>query len=63
MCLATIYRDTDNSVVMENTARIKIVENRVVLQDLFGTQKSIEGCVKTIDLENNTVVLHCEDNM
>jgi len=62
MCLATIYRDTDNSVLMENTARINISDNRVEIQDLFGTHKSIEGFVKTIDLENNTVVLHCEES-
>ena len=60
MCLATIYRDTDNSVLMENTAHIRIKDNRVELQDLFGSCKSLEGCVTNIDLENNTVTIHCE---
>jgi len=58
MCLATIYLDKDNSVIMENTSRIKIDGENVELMDLFGIRKSILGTVKTIDLENNKVVIH-----
>lgn len=58
MCLATIYLDKDNSVIMENTSRIKIDGENVELMDLFGIRKNILGTVKTIDLENNKVVIH-----
>ncbi len=57
MCLATIYLDKDNSVIMENTSKITVDGVHVELMDLFGIRKNIEGSIKTIDLENNKVVI------
>lgn len=58
MCLATIYLDKDNSILMENTSQIKVDGNRVELMDLFGIRKEVVATVKTIDLEKNVVILH-----
>ena len=39
MCLATVYKEADNSVVLRNVSRIDVDGNKVFFRDI------IKGCV------------------
>ena len=48
MCLATVYKESDDSVIFKNVSRID-VDERVV-----------EGRILMVDLANSIVKLSCE---
>ena len=43
MCLATVYKQSDDSVVFKNVARIDVDGNKIVLRDIMGDERVIEG--------------------
>ena len=60
MCLATVYRESDDSVLFKNVGRIDVKDNKVILTDIMGEQREIEGSVLMVDLANSMVKLICE---
>ena len=58
MCLANVYTDIDKKLIMSSTSSVKVVGDKLVFRDLFGLRKEIIGTIKSIDLENNIVIIH-----
>ena len=60
MCLATVYKESDNSVVFKNVSRIDVDGDKVILRDIMGDERVIEGRILMVDLANSLVKLSCE---
>ena len=60
MCLATVYKNSDDSVIFKNVSRIDVDGNQVILRDIMGETKVIEGKILMVDLANSIVKLDCE---
>ena len=60
MCLATVYKESDNSVVFKNVSRIDVDGDKVILRDIMGDERVIEGRILKVDLANSIVKLSCE---
>ena len=59
MCLATVYKESDNSVIFKNVSRIDVDGNKLVLRDIMGDV--VEGHILMVDLANSIVKLCCDD--
>lgn len=62
MCLVMVYRketrDADSrELMLADAARIECGEREVLVSDLFGQSRRVEGRVRTIDLINNEVII------
>ena len=60
MCLATVYKESDDSVIFKNVARIDVDGNKLTLRDIMGDERVVEGKILTVDLANSIVKLSCE---
>ena len=60
MCLATVYKESDDSVFFKNVARIDVDGNNLVLRDIMGDERVVEGRILMVDLANSIVKLSCE---
>lgn len=60
MCLATVYKQSDDSVIFRNVSRIDVQGNQVVLRDIMGDERVVEGSILMVDLANSIVKLSCE---
>lgn len=60
MCLATVYKESDNSVVFKNVSRIDVDGDKVILRDIMGDERVIEGKILMVDLANSIVKLSCK---
>ena len=60
MCLATVYKESDDSVIFKNVARIDVDCNKLVLRDIMGDERVVEGRILMVDLANSIVKLACE---
>lgn len=60
MCLATVQKDSDNTVICKMVSRIDVDGNHVILRDIMGETKVIEGKILMVDLANSIVKLDCE---
>ena len=60
MCLATVYKDNDNTVIMENTARIDVDGDFVIVEDIVGEKTRIQGRIKWVYLAASKVMLICD---
>ena len=60
MCLATVYKESDDSVIFKNVARIDVDGNKLVLRDIMGDERVVEGRILMVDLANSIVKLACE---
>lgn len=60
MCLATVYKESDDSVIFKNVARIDVDGNKLVLRDIMGDKRVVEGRILMVDLANSIVKLACE---
>mgnify|MGYP005859024057 FL=1 len=61
MCLATVYKENDNSVIFKNVSRIDVDGNKLVLRDIMGDERVVEGHILMVDLANSIVKLCCDD--
>ena len=59
MCLSNTYRESDDTLLMENTSRIDTVDGQLVIRNLFGEMIRVEGVITSVDFERNTVVIRC----
>ena len=60
MCLATLYKEEDNSVIFENVSRIDVDGNKLILRDIMGDEREVEGSILMVDLANSIVKLQCD---
>ena len=40
MCLATVYKESDDSVIFKNVSRIDVDGNKLVLRDIMGDERT-----------------------
>ena len=57
MCLATVYKESDDSVIFKNVSRIDVDGNKLVLRDIMGDERVVEGRILMVDLANSIVKL------
>ena len=50
MCLATVYKEEDNSVIFKNVSRIDVDGNKLILRDIMGDERVVEGSILMVDL-------------
>ena len=55
MCLATVYKESDDSVIFKNVARIDVDGNKLTLRDIMGDERVVEGKILMVDLANSIV--------
>ena len=60
MCLATVQKESDNMVILKMVSRIDVDGDKVILRDIMGETKTIEGRILMVDLANSIVKLDCQ---
>ena len=60
MCLATVFRSDDVSVLFRNVSRLDVEGEKVILRDIMGDEKVIVGSVLMVDLANSIVKIKCD---
>ena len=60
MCLATVYKESDDSVIFKNVSRIDVEGEKIILRDIMGDGRIIEGRILMVDLANSVVKLCCD---
>ena len=60
MCLATAYNvSDDNSVLLEYVSKIEVEEGKVILTDVLGDTRVINGTLAMADLTGGVVKINC----
>ena len=60
MCLATVFKESNDSVIFKNVSRIDVDGDKVILRDIMGDERIVEGRILMVDLANSIVKLSCE---
>ena len=60
MCLATVYKDNDESVIFKNVSRINVDGDKLILRDIMGDERVVEGTILMVDLANSIVKVKCD---
>ena len=60
MCLATVYKESDDSVIFKNVSRLDVDGIKLVRRDIMGDERVVEGRILMVDLANSIVKLSCE---
>ena len=60
MCLATVYKNPENTVVCKYVRRIDVDGEYVLFRDILGEEIRLQGKIKMVDLANSIVELDCE---
>ena len=60
MCLATVYKESDNTVILKNTSRIDVDGGKLILRDIMGQETVVEEKILMVDLANSIVKISCE---
>ena len=60
MCLATVYKEGDNTVLFSNVARIDVDGEEVIIKDILGDENRVQGKILMVDLANSIVKLVCD---
>ena len=60
MCLATVYKNSDESVIFKKVSRIDVDGEKIILRDIMGDERIVEGKILMVDLANSIVKLSCE---
>ena len=55
MCLATVYKKSDDSVLFKNVARIDVEGESLILTDIMGDTRVVKGSLLMVDLANSIV--------
>ena len=61
MCLATVYKNTQDTeeVVLKNVSKIYVEGSQVRLVDIMGAEVVVEGTISCVDLTGSVVKLNC----
>ena len=61
MCLATVYKESDDSVIFKNVSRINVEGNKLILRDIMVDERVVEGSILMVDLANSIVKVNVTD--
>lgn len=59
MCLATVYKESDDTVICRNVSKILVEGEKVIIRDIMGDETVVEGTILMVDLANSIVKLSC----
>lgn len=60
MCLATAYNTNQpDSVILEYVSRIELEGNKIILTDVMGDRKVVDGTLEMADLTGGVVKINC----
>lgn len=60
MCLATVYKEPDNTVICKNVSRIDVDGEYVTIRDIMGDETRVQWRILMVDLANSVVKLQCD---
>ena len=60
MCLATVYKDSDDTVICRNVSKLTVEEDTVLIRDIMGDETVVKGRILMVDLANSIVKLICD---
>ena len=60
MCLATVYKESDNTVICRYISKLLVDGENIILRDIMGSETIVKGKILMVDLANSTVKLQCE---
>lgn len=60
MCLATVYKDSDDTVICRNVSKLTVEEDTVIIRDIMGDETAVKGKILMVDLANSIVKLICD---
>ena len=60
MCLATVYKDSDDTVICRNVSKLTVEEDTVSIRDIMGDETAVKGRILMVDLANSIVKLICD---
>ena len=60
MCLATVHKESDNTVICRNVSRIDVDGEYVLIRDIMGDETRVQGKILMVDLANSVVRLVCD---
>lgn len=55
MCLATVIRKQDGSTIYKNVSRIDVDADTLIIRDIMGDEKKVQGKIRMVDLANSIV--------
>ena len=58
--IATVYKQSDDSVIFKNVSRIDVDGDKLVLRDIMGDERIVEGSILMVDLANSIVKVKCD---
>lgn len=60
MCLATVYKESDDTVICRNVSKLLVEGDTVIIRDIMGSETTVEGKILMVDLANSIVKLICD---
>ncbi len=60
MCLATVIKKADGTAVFRNVSRIDVDGDTLIIRDIMGEEKQVEGKILMVDLANSMVEIDCK---
>lgn len=60
MCLATVYKNSDETILFKNVSRLDVDGKKITLRDIMGDEKVFEGSIVMVDLANSIVKLNLD---
>ena len=60
MCLATVYKESDDTVICRNVSKIIVDDDTVIIRDIMGEETTVEGKILMVDLANSIVKLRSD---
>ena len=60
MFLATVYKDSDDTVICRNVSKLTVEEDTVIIRDIMGDETAVKGKILMVDLANSIVKLICD---
>ena len=61
MCLATVIRKRDGSMILKNVSRIDVEGETLRIRGVMGDEKTVQGTIRMVDLANSIVELECAE--
>ena len=60
MCLATVIKKSDGTAIFKNVSRIDVDGDKLIIRDIMGDEKLVDGKILMVDLANSMVEVDCK---
>ena len=60
MCLSTVIKKSDGTAIFKNVSRIDVDGDKLIIRDIMGDEKFVEGKILMVDLANSRVEVDCK---